>query len=505
MLTKKNIQIRILLLFILLILVNVIVDRFFLRLDFTADKRYTLSSATKNILKSLDAPVTVTAYFSKNLPPDVAKTRKDFKELLIEYSNYSHGKVVYEFLNPNEDEQSEMKAQQAGVSPVIVNVREKDQVKQQKAYLGAVIQMGEKKDVIPFMQPGAAMEFALSSSIKKISVQSKPKIALLGGHGEATMTSIPQAMQAVNVLNDFEPLTLNDSTPISSHYKTVVIIAPKDSFPPSHLNQLNNFLANGGNIFIALNAVQANLQQASGAELHTGLEDFLRGKGIEVEHDFVIDTKCGSVNVRQQQGPFAFNTAVNFPYFPVIGKFADHPAVKGLEGVILPFASSIKILHSDSSLKIIPIAMTSEKAGTEKAPTFFNVQRQWKQTDFPEKNIPVAVALQGKISGNANSKMIVISNGSFAVNGEGQGAQQIQPDNLNFLVNSVDWLSDETGLIELRTKGITSRPLKQLEDSTKTMIKYANFILPMLAVVIYGFVRGQMRRRKKMMWMVEQY
>ena len=74
--------------------------------------------------------------------------------------------------------------------------------------------------------------------------------------------------------------------------------------------------------------------------------------------------------------------------------------------------------------------------------------------------IPVAVAMEGKIANNTFTKMVVFSDGDFAVNGEGQQTQQLQPDNVNLMTNAIDWLSDDTGLIELRTKGVTSRPLR---------------------------------------------
>ena len=178
MLTKRKIQITILLVFAILILVNLLSTKLFFRLDFTEDKRYSLSDATENILENLNEPVTVTAYFSEDLPPDISKVRQDFRDLLVEYSNKSGSMVVYEFVNPNENQEDEMKAQQNGIQPLMINVRERDQLKQQRAYLGAIVQLGEKKEVIPFIQPGAAMEYALSTSIKKLSVDVKPKIAL---------------------------------------------------------------------------------------------------------------------------------------------------------------------------------------------------------------------------------------------------------------------------------------------------------------------------------------
>jgi ABC-type uncharacterized transport system involved in gliding motility auxiliary subunit len=92
--------------------------------------------------------------------------------------------------------------------------------------------------------------------------------------------------------------------------------------------------------------------------------------------------------------------------------------------------------------------------------------------------------------------MIVFSDGDFVINGEGQQAQQLQEDNINLMANSIDWLSDDTGLIGLRTKGVTSRPLDaSLEDATKSFLKYFNFLLPILLIIIYGIFRFQSRRK----------
>lgn len=102
--------------------------------------------------------------------------------------------------------------------------------------------------------------------------------------------------------------------------------------------------------------------------------------------------------------------------------------------------------------------------------------------------------------------MVVFGDGDFAVNGQGREYQQLQPDNVSFFVNAVDWLSDDTGLNELRTKGVSSRPITaELDDSKKTMYKYGNFLAPILLIIAYGFVRMQMRRKKRMKWMEERY
>ena len=166
---KTSLYISVALIAGILILANLLSSDYFLRLDFTEDQRYTLSQATEDILDELAEPVTVTAYFSEDLPPDIARTKSDFRDMLVEYANTSDNMVVYEFVNPNDDPEIEQEAMQNGISPVLVNVRDQDEISQKRAFLGAVIQMGEKQEVIPFVQPGAAMEYTLSTNIKKIS------------------------------------------------------------------------------------------------------------------------------------------------------------------------------------------------------------------------------------------------------------------------------------------------------------------------------------------------
>jgi len=496
MLTKRKIQTTLLLVIGILILVNILSTRYFFRLDLTEDQRYSLSDATTDILENLDEPVTVTSYFSEDLPPDIEKVRQDFKDLLIEYSNLSDGQVDYESLNPNEDQETEMKAQQNGITPIMINVRDKDQLKQQKAYLGALIQMGDKKEPIPFIQPGAAMEYSLSSGIKKISMNVRPVVGLLQGNGEPSLSALQQLNMQLNVMYDVKPFNFSDTSGVPDEYNTVAVIAPTDSIIERDFIYLDQFLARGGRLLLAINNVKGNFQNASGELISTGYSNWLSKYGVSIEDNFVLDANCSNVMVQQQQGMFRMNTPVSFPYLPIISQFTDHPITKGLESVLFPFASSLTIAPKDTTISYTTLASTSEKASLETLPLFFNISKQWNNSDFQMSTIPVSVAMEGNIVNNIYSKMVIFSDGDFAVNGEGQGAQQLQPDNVSLMTNAIDWLSDDTGLIELRTKGITSRPLDaQLEDGTKTAVKYGNFLFPIGLIILFGVIRFQYKKK----------
>lgn len=498
---SRNLNITIGLVLGILILVNLLSEQFFFRVDLTEEKQYTLSRATREILRELNEPVTVTAYFSKDLPPQLIKTRNDFREMLVEYGKLSGQMVVYEFVSPNEDEALQTQAMENGIQPVVINVREKDQMQQQRAYMGAVLSLGERKEIIPLVEPGLAMEYTLSTAIKKLSVLDKPAVGFLTGHGEPSFQELVQAGQELEVLYSVEPVTLNDTLPVPSHIRSLVILRPTDSISPVAFRQVDQFLERGGGLLVALNRVDGNLQTGYGSGLTTGLETWLRDKGIYVNENFLIDQRCVSATMQQQIGNAIQISSVSIPYIPRVNNFSDHPVVQGLEEVILPFVSTLDFM-GDSAVRFTPILFSSELSGTQATPVYFNFQRRWTQADFPMKRQVVAGVLEGPISGDTPGKMVVIGDGDFPINENGQ---QVNPDNVSLLVNGIDWLSDDTGLIELRTKGVSSRPIKQMEDGTRTLLKWLNFLLPILLVLIYGAVRYQYRKNQRIARMEADY
>jgi gliding-associated putative ABC transporter substrate-binding component GldG len=483
----------------ILIVINLLGNEFHVRFDLTEDRQYTLSDATRDILDDLEEPVTVKAYFSKNVPPEFAKARQDFQDLLIEYANRSDNQVVYEFINPNEKESLEQEAVSGGIRPVLINVREKDQVKQQKAYLGATVQLGEKKEVIPFLQPGAAMEYALSTAIKKIAIDNKPVVGFLTGHGEPPLSEMQQANQQLSVLYQTKEIKLTDSTVIADDIKTLALIRPTDSIPSKQLDILDGFLKRGGRMLVAVNHVQADFRSLYGTVAGSSIKKWLEPKGVEIMDNFVVDAHCGAVKVPQQLGIFTVEANVSFPYVPVISTFSDHPITTGLEQVMFEFASELTF-RGDSTETFYPLAFSSEQSNTLPAPQFFDINKEWTENDFPRNKITVAAAIERN-----PMKMVVISDGDFPVNGPPDQARNLQPDQISLLSNAVDWLSDDTGLIELRTKGVVSRPIRQLEESTKTLLKYGNFLLPILLVIGYGILRTQQNRIRRFRRMSENY
>lgn len=512
--TRTSVLYTSLLIIGIIILVNFLSSGFFFRLDLTADKRYTLSDATKEVLRSLDEPVTVKAYFSKKLPPQFANLRRDFKDMLIEYQNISHGNVVYEFIDPmegDEDERAEKEReiQQKGILQAQIPGREKDEFKIQKAYLGAEIQMGEESEVISIIQSNEGMEYFLTTSIKKLSLKEKPDIGIIRGHGEPPLAQLQQVMFGLNVLYNVEEVELTDSSTYTdiAKYKALAMVAPTDSIPPQHLQLLDQHLANGKGLFVAINRVDADLSsQQYGNTINTGLETWLGNHGVDVNANFVMDNNCVPIGVQRQAmtpfGPAMVTEQVNFPYFPIVNNFADHPITSGLEQIIFQFVSSVNF-SGDSTLVYTPLIQSSEYSGTQASPVYFNVMKEWSENDFPISGLNLAAAIEGKIEGDISSKMVVVADGDFPLGAE---RQRVNQDNINLMVNSIDWLSDDTGLIDLRTKGATARPLdEELSDGKRAFLKYFNFFLPIIIVILIGIIRFEIRRNKRIKRMEVNY
>ena len=482
----------------MVIVVNLLSEVFHFRLDFTEGNQYTLSKATKRILNHLEDPVTVKAYFSKNLPPEVQKVRQDFQEILIEYANLANGMLIFKFIDPNESEANEREAAQSGIQPVMLNIREKDQVKQQKAFLGVSVSQGENIEAIPIIRPGAAMEFSLSMAIKKISTLDKETIGFLRGHGEPPLSEMQQLGIQLQVLYNSVEVFLSDTSSIPDNLRTLAIIAPRDTFPIQHINKLDQFVKKGGNLILAINRVEGSLQSNYGRQVQTGLENWLLLKGIEISPEFVVDANCATITVEEQQGVFTLQSEIAFPYLPIISKFSGHPISTGLETVVFEFASPVKYI-GDTSNQFTPLLFSSEMSNSLSSPQYFDIQKEWTEQDLPLNGVVLGAVLEGNNEGNAQGKLVIFSDGDFIVNGPEQQAQPVQPDNVNLFSNALDWLSDDTGLIELRTKTVTSRPIDELTDSTKTILKYMNFGLPLFLVVFYGILRFQKNRKRRLM------
>lgn len=487
-----------LLLIAALVLVNLIGQRLKFRVDLTADKRYSLSTATLKLLKELPEAVTVTAYFTEQMPPDLAIARQELKDLLIEYATRSNGNVVFEFIDPNTADSLEQKAQQEGIRPMIAQTREKDKAENLQVYMGAVVRMGDRKAVMPVVQQGAALEWTVSSAIKQVSMVDKPVIGFLQGHGEPDPALMSQLVQSLGITYSPQPMAIYDSLPINDRFKALVIVDPKDSISPLQLQRLDEFMRKGKGVVVAYSPVRSDLNTTPVIDIrHTGLEPWLAQHGVRVMDNILVDARCGQVTAMQQVGNFSLPVQIAFPYFPTITDFADNPVSKGLDGVSFHFCASLIASGTDSTLRYTPLLFSSDHSNLLQPPQFIDIRKQWGDADFPLGKQVVAAEVESTFGGTAPTHLVVFCEGSFCVNGGGQQAVQLPESNVNLMVNAIDRATGSNDLLGLRGKEINYRPIDRLSDGTRTTLKVLNLGLPMLLAILYGLGRRAWRRRQR--------
>jgi len=514
---KKESTIQLFLIFGICITLNYLATNLIWRWDLTEDNKYTLSEASEYIAKSVEDPITVTAYFSQDLPPQLSVTKEQFKNFLDEFRAYSAGNLEYTFVNPNKSDETEQKAQQAGIRPVMIDVRERDQISQKRAYLGAVFQYKEEREVVPVIQPGAALEYTIASTVKRLTITNKPKVGITQGHGEPGLNAMVELQQELSQMYDVQEVTGIDTAGIPPEIEVLMIVAPTQEFTADELAAIDQYVMSGGRTVFAINRINADVQRGRASVLDTGIENLLATYNLPVNGDLIRDVNSTRIQVRQQQGGFSFVNQVQYPYIPMIHNFSDHPISDGLETAVFQFVSSLDISMADTSQKITVLAQSSDQAGVARGRFDLNPMREWSQNDFQQANVPVAALITGsfesafvdvdtveaRIEKVGYNSLVVIGDGDFIINGEGQRQQRLPEDNINLMVNAVDFLADDTGLIKLRTKGVTSRPIKNLEDSTKAMLRYGNLLIPIILVLIYGFIRYEKRKSQRRKWLEE--
>lgn len=488
-------------------------NQFLWRADLTENNRYTLAEASHDVAAELDDPVTVTAYFSSDLPARFGRTQDEFRSLLTEFRAAADGNVEFTFVNPNESKDTEREAQEAGIRPVTIDVRERDQISQQRAYLGAVFQYGDEREVLPFIEPGSALEYSIASTIQELTGDQTTVLGVLQEHGEPSLNEMPQMQEALDGRYDLQPVSGIDSTGVPPTVDVLIVARPEEALSTRAALAVDQYVMRGGRVLFALNRARPNMQFGQATPLETGLEPLLDTYGLPVRPDLVRDRNASAVQVQQQRGGFNVVNQVQYPFIPEISNFSSHPISDGLDRAVFQFVSSLDTTQVDTTAQLTVLARSSNRSARVSLPANVQPQQEWTVADFSDAALPVAGLLEGRFSSafagsdtlsvertqSPETKLVVVGDGDFLVNGSGQQRQQLPEDNINFLANSVDYLADNTGLLSLRTQRVTSRPLEQLTPTTTTLLKYLNVMVPILLVVGYGlfrYRRNQARRRR---------
>ncbi len=477
-----------------IVAVNVLSVFLFLRLDFTANERYSLSPVSKQMVRTNTLPVTVDFYVTQNLPQELNKLAQEFIYLLKEYKSFSRANFTINTIFPDDDLKSQ-KAIAAGIQPMLIEISERDFEKVQNIYLGASFLIGNKRYTIPFINNRTPLEYEITCLLKLAADTVKPHIGLIQGHREAILGEMPQLINELSQLTDISLVDLNRYNDLN-HFNVLCIIAPKDTFSLRERKMLDDYLSRGGRLFIALNHAvgQLNRNQNTGFINATGIEDFLEEKGLKIRYDFVIDNNCGSIPLNLHKNYPYSGGAISFPYLPVITHFSKHTITHGLKAILLPFASSIRQVKTNTTYIFTPLATTSSIAGRQQAPLFFDLNKQWMRRDFNKPRSIVAALLTNE---DNHSAIVAITDADFLLNDIGLYTHPLSPDNVNFAVNSIEWLADNSGLIALRNKFTTFRSLEPTDAYVRAFLKYLNFLLPLVIVISVAAIRFRIKRRQR--------
>jgi len=504
----------------ILFVINLISVYLFSRLDLTEGRVFSLSQASKDIVGNLDDKVIVKLYFTQDLPPPYNTNARYLKDKLEEYKAYSRGNLKLEQIDPIEQDK-EMEAQRYGIPPIQVNVMQHDKMEIKKVYMGLVLLYENKKEVLPFVQNLSGLEYELSRTIKRLSSRFTPSIGFLTGHEEPDLATEMANLNSV-LSKEYSPrsIDLKGGRTVPPDIKCLLIVGPKKPFSDWEKYALDQFLMRGGKLGLFLDKTDMNLQMAVAELLDLGLDDFLANYGIKVNDDLVVDLQCSKISVRQQRGIMTVSNIVNYPFFPSATNLnRDNLIVQNLENVDFPFVSSLDSSQAQQKdLEFIPLVKSSSRSGIQNSPFDTNPFREFQRTDFDKSGVVLAAALQGSfqsyfrdketpepeepsaqfvrpestLTQSPENRLVVVGDADF-IKDSGIRSQS----NLIFFMNVVDWLSQDENLIAIRSKEVTSRPLKQLTSGQKNLARYANVLGLPLAVILFGIVRWRVRKQVK--------
>ncbi len=503
----------------ILIAINIISIRLFARFDLTRNSQFTLSEASRSMVRNLDDKVTVRAYFTEDLPAPYNNSRRALLDELNDYRAYARGNFQFEFIDPA-GEKGEMDAQQQGIAPLQIQVIKEDKAQVQRAYMGMVLLYEDKKEVIPVVQNLAALEYEISSTIKRLTSRTQKKIAFLTGQGEPAMSELRGVQEPMRKQYEFTTVDVSKSAPVPQDVTALVVMAPSAAFTEPQKFQIDQYIMRGGRVAFLLNKVDATLQKQYGRALDLHIDDMLAAYGLRLNGDLVRDAQCASISLVQQQSGFSIQSQVPFPYLPLVSNFSKGNAmVKDLQGVILFFASSVDTEKTGALGLSGEILMSSSKQSGRMTGMFmYDPLQHYVRTDFTESGIPLGAIVQGRFTSlyqgkpvpvdttagapplsssavgtSTETRIVLVGDGDFARD-EYIGGNR---DNVTFFANMIDYLVDDAGLITIRSKEAANPPLDPVADATKKIVKYADMGLPPLLVIGYGLFRWRMRKSRK--------
>jgi len=533
----------------LVVVINLLAALFFFRLDLTEEKRHSIKPVTRQMLGRLEDVVYVEVYLDGDLNAEFKRLRNAIRETLEEFRVYSGGKVQYKFTNPmtalSQNAQGEFLQELAskGIQVLpIIETNEGERI-EKRVVPGALVSYdGNEKGVMLFKQNIAespqevisqsieGLEYELASAILILNTSERKHVTFLSGHGE--LDSISTASLR-SVLSEQYDVTESDITTVDSVSGDVVIVAkPIHKFSEIDKLKLDQYLLRGGNLMMFIDQMHASMDSASfdnnfAFPYETGLQDLLFRYGVRVNPDLVQDAFSATYPiVVSDVGGQPQIMRMEWPFFPLMHRYANHPVTRNMDASLTRFVSSIDSVRADGIKKTV-LFTTSEFSRKLSAPVKVSVNdlRKVKPTEFNGGLIPVAWLLEGNFTSlyrnrflpegvskerfreSGDGKVIVVGDGDFVrndINPRNGIPQELGKDpvsgrvfaNERVVLNMVAYLTDQDGLVTTRSKEIDARPLnKERTKNERAFWQMINLGLPILIIVLAGVLLSWLRKR----------
>ncbi|WP_295334519.1 gliding motility-associated ABC transporter substrate-binding protein GldG [Flavobacterium sp.] len=529
----------------------------FHRFDLTADKRYTLSETSLIIVSEVQEPLYIDVFLEGEFPGEFQKLQTETQQLLEEFKA-QNSNVIFQFVNPLEEEEQRDATIQSflerGLTPVNVTVNDKGQQTQEVVFPWAVATCGDRSVKVPLLKNmmGAStaekvvssvqhLEYAFANAINTVAKEKQKKVVVLNGNGQIEDRYIADFIKSVRDNYYIGPFTLdsvakspNETLKYLKKYDLAVIAKPTESFTDAEKQVLDQFIINGGKTLWLVDQVAMemdSLYNESGANLafprDLGLNDMFFKYGIRMKPDLIFDLQNTPIALATgEQGSATQYTQYPWFYAPLIYPTSKNPIVTNLDGIKFDFAGPIELLGNDiKKTVLLQSSQVSRLVGTPSEVNLNIVSLRPEQKEFVGKgNYPVAVLLEGqfhsmyenrilpfkdatfKNSGNSN-KMIVVSDGDVIKNQLDKNGLPLELGydkwtnnlyaNKEFMMNCVNYLLDDNGLINIRSKEVNLPMLdKQKVYDNYTNSQIVTVAMPIVILLLFGIAFTLLRKRK---------
>lgn len=528
----------------IVILINIFGQYFYDRLDITEDQQFTLASSSKELVSDLPDRVYIKVYISPELPPQLQQQEQILRDLLDEYRAGASNMLSIQFIHPENLSEEELNAiNQKGIQELQYRIQEDESAQAGLAYMGMEIKYFESSEVIPVIPNVPSLEYAITSSILKLTVEKLPTIGFLTGHGESGTGGYQAISEELKKLYSVRDIDLGTGQKVPSDVDTLIIANPTGTFTQRHKYVIDQFVMRGGKLVVMMSGVAPDQMSGQMQMSVNPLESLLTDFGVKLNTDLVIDT---GYNLTIQTGQQIFGVPLTAPYplAPQIvssGFDPDAAATRGLSSLGLPYVSSLELLYDkiDDEAEIFELCRTSERSYSHPPPISLDPKQQFlppggeseygKQlvavqitgpftSGFADEPIPAydpapdaeagaipEIDTEEKLTSTGLSTIVVIGNGSFVNDDNIRGI----PGNAIFFFNLMEVLNLGEHLIDIRTRMVTNRPLDpNLTDADKNALKFWSYGAIPLIVTLYGvtrfYLKGQRKRLLQAMQQAEQ-